>query len=295
MKKYAIYIMLSLVSLAFLSSCEDDTMKDYVSKDVVEAFLLVDEPIENIMVMKSQEIFKEYKQEDAIIRNAQVIIKGDNQVFNLTISPSGVKGYYNPDKSYLVKPNTEYKLEVVLNDGKVLYGKTITPDRTEWVTRPSEFVQFPNDLDDARNWKDSIAWKAVKGVDFYYLNMVCADTLNYGSYLNPATNEKNEKVDNYLKDDDLKELSINPIYSNNRAVIPWNFFLWYGKQVFTVYAMDKNMEKWYWQSFQTKSIKNAYNTIQNGYGCFGSASIARDTFVLLKGNPKVTKPTKFNK
>lgn len=287
--KKKIYILLALITLGFgLNSCEDDVLKDYVPKAVIESYLIVGQPIENIIVMKSQPVFSTFNYEKALIRDAKVIVKGDGKVFDLIIDNTGEKGYYAEDKSYLVQPNTEYELEVVLNDGTVMTGKTKTPTEIAWTLRPKQNIQYPVDTTKLHA-TDSISWTKAEGLSFYMANIKCLDTLYYGKYLSPATNELNRRVYNMVTvhsdGEEFKEISESPFLANNQTSVVWNAFRWFGKHSVSIYAIDENMIQWYLQRFQFREFDERLNSIENGYGCFGSASMITDTFFLVKNQP----------
>ncbi len=284
--KNAINSLILLVALVFaLTSCEDDVLKDYVPRNMVEAYLIVDHPIENVKVLKSQQVFGKFDYNKALIRDAQVFVKGDGQVIELKIDQTGVTGYYDPAKQYLIKPNTEYTLEIILSDKTVMTAKTITPGKTEWTKEAKDQIQYPKDTLKLKA-SEMIQWKRVTGVDFYIGNIKCLDTLNYGKYLTPATEELNRRCYNFTTDhqdgEEFKEISMTVFLANNESSVVWNAFKWFGKHSVTIYAPDDNMIRWFIQSYQMREFDSRLNSINNGYGCFGSASMVTDTFFLVK-------------
>ena len=195
--KNAINSLIILVAMVFaLTSCEDDVVKDYVPRNMVEAYLIVDSPIENVKVIKSQQVFGKFDYSKALIRDAQVFIKGDGQVIELKIDATGTNGYYDPNGEYKIKPNTAYTLEVILSDKTVMTAKTITPGKTEWTKEAKDQIQYPKDTLKLKA-SEMIQWKRVPGIDFYIGNIKCLDTLNYGKYLTPATEEMNRRCYNF--------------------------------------------------------------------------------------------------
>lgn len=278
--------MFVLILISFIiafSGCEDSASTDYTSDVIIEGFLLVDQPIDNITVMMSQPINSNFNYSKSLIRDAKVRIIGDNQVFNLVIDPVGERGYYNPDNNYLVKPHTEYKLEVEIN-GKVVTGKTITPNRVSWVNRTPKIIQYPKDtlkLPSTYN----ISWTKVDTTFNYIIQIKCLDTLNYGKYLLPATNEMNRRAYNMnTKDHDgpFHEMSMKFMISNTETSVVWFGFIWFGLHEVTLYSPDENMAKWFLQQTQVNQYEPLLNSLDNGKGCFGSASCVKDTTFVLK-------------
>jgi hypothetical protein len=286
MKKIILYINLILI-VSFINSCEDPVPNDYTPDNIVEAILIVDEPIQNITVMRSQPLDIKFNYDSSMIKDANVVITGDGQDFVLKYRTreDGKIGYYFADTNYKVKPQIEYKLKITLNDGKVITGSTVTPSRTEWSFPPKDFYQFPLDTIKLPA-TDSIGWKKVPSFEFYLVSIKNLDTLNYGSYLTPATGEMNRRIDNGFRSERFfrETAVINPI-PNVRTSVVWNVFKWYGKHELAIYVPDFNLLRWYLQA-QTKGEADPLLTsVKGGIGYFGSASIIRHNFFLLKNQP----------
>lgn len=268
----------------FINSCEDAAPTDYVQEKFVEAFLMVNEPIDNIIVMNSQPVQNKFDYEKAIIRDAEVTITGDGKIFNLVINAVGDSGYYNPDRTYLVKPNTKYDLNIKLKDGKVISGSTITPSDINWTDTVGYEIQYPKDslkLPD----RYYISWSPVKEAKFYLISVIPLDTLNYGKYLNPATDELNRRVYNSFANDSEEyyyERSTYPLIANTQTSVVWAAFKWFGKHQVNVMVPDNNFLMWYLQNTQQGQMNKLLSSVDGAYGVFGSASIARREMFLLK-------------
>jgi len=144
------YLILTLLFGAFLLiSCEDPVPNDYIPINLIEALLIVDKPIDNIRITRSLPINQEYYYEDAVIKDAECYIFEGNIGFKLSFRNAEVAQemvYYYDNPYYLVKPNTEYKLRVILANGDTITGTTITPNNeVSWIKQIEPQIQYPFD------------------------------------------------------------------------------------------------------------------------------------------------------
>jgi hypothetical protein len=272
-----------------LNSCGNPVPIDYIPQTFVQGALIVGQPINNILVMNTQSLTDTFIYNNGLIKNATVKISGDGKEFLLSYSDNSPIGYYNSDQTYLIKPETKYKLEIWLSDSSYMWSETTTPATTGWIRRSNHNVQYPldslNPLPD-----DTIEWKSVNGVLTYLIEVRCLDTLNYGKYLSPPTMEPNRRV--YRKNmDDQRYLEItswNLIPKNSTPVFFTQVFSfkWFGLEEISIYAPDNNYLKWFVQQIVSRQYDSQANSINGkGFGVFGSVSAARDTIFLLKNQP----------
>ncbi len=285
-------IFISFIAVIFIA-CEDPAPTDYTPDIVVEGLLIVDEPIRNITVIRTQPLADSFSYDKSLISNAIVKIKTEGKEFLLDYNPPGndkKPGYYYSDESYVVKSNQLYELEVIV-DGKVMNGTTFTPARTEWVRAPKTFIQYPIDSLKLPP-TDSIEWRKAEKADFYLISISCLDSSGYGEYLNPPTNEKNRRIERPFRNDRAyRELtSFVPIpaardTSSTSTPIVWSVFKFFGKHQVSIYVPDFNFLRWFAQAQARGQVEPILQSINNGFGYFGSASIIRDTSILLKNQP----------
>ncbi|MFH1052548.1 MAG: hypothetical protein V1779_16640 [bacterium] len=283
MKKF--YKILILTIFVFsLFSCEDPIPNDYIEEKFVEAVLIVGEPIQNIVVMRTQSLSEVYNYDSSLVRDAIVKISDGENNFNLVFRNSS---YYYPDTNYKVKPETIYELTVNCPDNKILKGTTTTPKVFNWVIPPKKLMYFPSK-------QDSITLPRVDSLDFewelvtifYMISVKCLDTLDYGKYLQPATSELNRRISKRFSNDlRYRELAIWTFIPSNKTPVLWNYFKWYGQHEVAVWNPDKNFLNWGLQYFVDSSYNPRLNSIEGGIGVFGSASVIRDTTFLVKNQP----------
>lgn len=273
-----------------LNSCSDTDLAEYKPETVVEAYLIVNESIENVRVMKTQPLTSRFNFDNYNMKNATVQIIGDGQTFDLQYDNENHTGYFYADKEYKVKPNTEYSLNIKMADGTIITGKTMTPEQTKWNKKLPSKMQFP--IDSTKQvGKDILSWDKANMASNYYLTVTCMDTLGYGKYLDPPTDELNRRTctiaNKFGKNSkkDFNEYVTTVFLRSNSAPVIWSLFRWYGKHSLSVYALDANMKKWMLQNHNQKDLDERLTTINNAIGCFGSASVIRDTVFIIKNQP----------
>lgn len=281
--------MLIMLLMHLLTSCEDAPPTEYVPEHYVEAFILVGEPIAGIRVYLTQPTTSKYSDSIAVIRDADIRIIDDKDTMKLAFRENPGMGYFYPDTNYKVKPNTDYKLRVTLKDGKIITGQTKTLGTVNWINEPKDYMYFPKDTLNPKAI-DSIAikWSKVPGIVFYILNVRCLDTLNYGKYLTPATDEMNRRTFNiFYRDNDktYRELSSINFVGDSTTPVVWMAFKWFGKQEVTVYAPDNNYLKWFKNQMFSQYHDPLMNSVTNAIGVFGSASVVRKQCFLVKNQP----------
>lgn len=283
-----LFFLLPLI--AVINGCEDPIpTDDYIRRPFVQAFLIVDEPIERILLSYSQPINVEYHHNNSVIKDANITLYTTTDTLNLMYRDSDIGGeYYFPDTSVTVKPATQYFLKVHLKDGTELTASTTTPQRIHYTKSPKEILQFPADTNKLTMEDTSlyIKWTSEPQTKEYLIRITCLDTLNYGKYLTPATTESNYRRTR-LFDSEFDPRTDNPteygFITTTTVPTVWNAFKWFGPHEIVVYAADRNFVEWFKMSFTGNSFDFLKSNIKgNGIGVFGSASQAFATTLLLK-------------
>lgn len=274
----------------FAAGCEDSPPNSYTQEYVVQSVLIVDSPITGVIVQRSLPVTDTFSMKNAIVRDADVSItdsSGREFVLQFRDGGSYFGDYAFPDTTVKIQPNTVYKLRVRMKDGKTLTGETRTPKRFSWIVPPRQVLQFPQDTLNLPS-PDSLklVWTAESGSSEYLIRVTCLDTLGYGKYLTPQTDELNRRRKRFFDNED------DPFYYNRterygfvqttdvRTV--WTAFKWYGRNTVSVLAGDANLIRWYKLYFQNGNQYDPYlGSIKGGIGMFGSASqVSQETFIL---------------
>jgi hypothetical protein len=281
-------LIIGVFSIFIFSACEDAIPSDYIEAKFVEAYLIVDEPIINIVLMNTQPVNQKFEYNNSLIRNAEVKIIGDGKEFILSIDTAGEKGYFYSDSTYLVKPNTQYKLEIrIPGYTDVITSETTTPSRFKYIKTSGEFLYYPKDsvkLPALDSFK--LEWEKVPNINFFLIDIRCLDTIEYGKYLLPPTEEKNRRIERPWNQDEMyREISNYGLIPNTKTPVVWLSFKWFGKHEFSVFAPDWNYLRWFIQNYTKNQYDPKLSNMKNAMGVFGSASAARDTFFLVKNQP----------
>ncbi len=286
MKKYIISSLLVLLSIIFIS-CEDTAPTEYKQNFVVEGLLIVGEPIGNIKILETQSLRDSFVYDNSIVRNAKVTITSGGKSYELEFD-TVKQSYVYADKNELVKELTEYQLKIELKDGKVFTGRTFTPKTFEWIKDAPDYMQYPQDTINLPSDYD-VSWTKADTTKFYVLRIVPLDTLNYGKYLNPQTEELNRRImRSWIRKPEFyfRELTNWTFLPTTEVPVVWNSFKWFGINEVTVFAPDANFLNWTLQTFFTQELVDLLSSIDGGaYGYFGSATMIKDTSFVLKNQP----------
>ncbi|MCE7933242.1 MAG: DUF4249 family protein [Chlorobi bacterium CHB2] len=287
-----IAIAAAVVALLFSATgCEDLPPDAYIPQYALEGYLLVDKPITNISLTRSQSVTDTFKFDKGGVPNADVKIITGGNVYQLQYrNDNRSGGYFYPDTTVRVQPNTTYKIEVRTADGSLLTAQTITPERIAWITPPKSSLQYPVDTLSLPS-PDSLKlrWTIAPNVVEYLISIRCDDTLEYGKYLEPSTGERNRRIErSYEKNVPLyNDVSRWGFLLHNETPTVWAGFKWFGRHTVTVYAANDPMARWYKLTHfgANPTFDPLYSNVSGGVGVFGAASIAESKVFVTKNQP----------
>jgi hypothetical protein len=289
--KFAVKVLIVVLSFVFLISCEDEPPNIYTQRYYVEGYLYVDHSPSGIKVFNTQPIGDVYDPDKAMVKDADVKIKDANgNVYDLVYRDGDEPGYYYPGEDLIVEKQKKYKLEVNTLDGKYMWAETTTPDTISWIKPPKEVIYYPKE-DGNLNEVDSleIQWTPAENTNFYLLYTISRDTLEYGKYLNPPTDEPNRRIKNLFSDrggssDYYKNVTFMTIIANTKTPTVWLAFKWFGPHYVDILVPDFNLLKWFVQTNWSASVYDPLsNSIQgDGFGVFGSAYRISQEMMLMK-------------
>ena len=288
------YQLLSLMAIMlFICSCADSPPVDYQPQNYVEAYLIVDKPITGVKLMITQPVNDSFSLAGSIIRDADVYIKYNGNTLKLKIAPTGKDGYYYPDSTVLVLPETIYNLEIHLNDLKhtVITAIDTTPARISWTNEPPDTLYFPMDSINFSNGTDrKMIWTATKNLYPFFLKTECLDTMEYGKYINGDTTEKNRRCfrphynmssPNYTE----RTTWVSFLFNHETKILWLQQFKWFGLHEITIQAPDYNYSLWMIQYTRQSEYNPLLGNIKNGIGTFSSASQITKKVFLMKNIP----------
>lgn len=286
------FIAIMLMFAMSFNACEDAAPTDYIPKPFVEGYLIVGKPIEGIMVYMTQPTNVVYNRGISTVKDAQVTVTVDDQVYTLQYKDGETPGYAFGAKSVLVLPNKKYKLNIIMKDGSIVSGETLTPGTMEWIREPKPMFHYPQDtMKLPRIDSLDIEWTKVPDRSFYLVRVKALDTLEYGKYLAQPSNEMNRRTYSILeKMDDgtfYKNLTGWGFIANTQSPTVWMSFKWFGKHTVAMYCPDDNMMNWFINiGFNHSSISNNnLKSIVGGEGVFGSASMIEKEVFMFKNQP----------
>jgi hypothetical protein len=285
----SLYLALVLAVL-ILPACEDEPPSDYIPVPYLEGYLEVGEPIRNIIVGISQPITSPFDYSSMMVKDAQVVISAAGRDYDLQYREiDNVGSYYFPDTTVVVQPETKYSIRVRMPDGATMSAETVTPQRISWVIPPRDVLQYPQDTTVLVS-PDSLRISWTKGNSPEYLVRArVLDTLRYGWYLQPPTEEINERTNNIpFEDPDDPQFYTSVRWGfvqSNQAPTVWAAFRWYGRNEVAILATDKAMNDWFkatqWGG-RSVEYRPEYSNVVGGVGVFGSASVITKEVFLLK-------------
>ena len=298
-KKLTLILTLTLIVIG-MNSCEDASPNQFLEQTIVQGYLLVDKPINGILISRTTPIDQKIDNLASQIKDAKVQIYYMNpttnktDTINLQFKDTDEIGYFNPEQNTKVLPNTLYNLKVQLTNGNIITGQTLTPIRFNWVKQSDYKIYYPKDtLKLPRNPEYDISWTKESKVNFYFLRTLCHDTLEYGKYFEtPEPDNKNRRCYNLMSQ--MNEEQKHSYYKNatnwnllGDSITPfvWMAFKWFGKHEIIILAPDYPMLKGYVQNMMKNQYDPNLSNIKGGNGHFGSASAIKDTFMLLKNLP----------
>ena len=294
--------ILILFAIHILSSCGNPVPDDYIETILLEALLIVDNPIKDIRLTRTLPLTEEYYYGNALIKNASIFIyEGENEIKLKFIEydSANIKksGYYYDDTNYLVKPNTKYKLKAILSNGKEITGSTTTPHKIEWTKKMADIIPYPDDTLNLPAYEGAQSkWtKNDNKNSIFIYSVTCLDTLHYGKYLDIPTDDSNRRIrirnhsNNNNQTQRPAEVTINSASILPKATLNWNFCRWFGSHSLKIYVPDKNYEQWFMYYLMLPNFNIKSYSVEGAIGYFGSAAMIEDTFFLRKNKQMESK------
>lgn len=291
-------LLLALVFTAGLIvvGCEDPVPTDYKEEIMLEGLLLVGEPLEDVRVLRTLPVTDTFSFARAALPEAKIFVTADGLDVPMAYVTDQRGGTWRAaDTSYRVLPNTTYSVLVEAR-GKTLTATTRTPSTFEWKTPPRAMIRFPHPDSLLTSVADSllVSWTPVANTELYIIGLTCLDTLGYGQYLDPQTDDTNVRTVRPKPDffdrsgtliaNERTTLGATP-FTTSQTV--WGVFRWYGQHELRVYAPDKAFLEWFYLvgGGRRSSYDYRLGNINGGLGVWGSASVIKQRSFLIKYAP----------
>ena len=271
---------------------------------VVDALLLVDQPLPELYVRRSLAADIAYDRGATGVADARVRILQGDRVFEYAPDAEDPGRYLPPPDPPRVEPRTEYQLEVEVG-GQRLWGRTTTPDRLrvrkavliDWETGEvmrtlKSFAEAGDGVFEAP--ENQLLY--LEGVLEIHLEAAEAAGYQAGIFsLDESPEKVNEDLDEFYDDDEDPSRNESPPLAVTEGVVRWPWFAVYytGRSIVKVYALDQN---WFdyarTNADQQQQGGNAGGlagdnferplfSVEGGLGLFGSASADSVGFVVV--------------
>jgi len=259
----AIIALAAWAALALFGGCaaNRDTSELFdpsaVGTLVVDAVLIVDQPMPTLFVRTILAPDVPYDPVAAAVRGAQVVIRQGSAEYvyeEESLGSAQVGSYRPPGGAPLVAPNATYELDVVVPDGRRVTARTTTPDRfhvADWVLLDENTLALQRNFRTFEELGDSV-YAAPENQAVYLdglLEARFAPGPNLKRYhvgilsLDPGSDYVIEG--DFLEDEDFEDFDregSSPALeaSDGFVRLPWLAIYFAGRHKIKVYAIDQN-------------------------------------------------------
>lgn len=293
MKKLIKYFSLFTL-LLFNISCEDDLNPFVKGDDVFILNCVLKNDRSNQTAFLSKNYFvdnfspksdtNDHSLKDAYIRifyDDSVKIFSDTLLQKNENSNQKVTSYFN--NNFLTKPNTEYELEAILNDGRRLKAVTKTPNKVSFLFSSDDLIPPVNKNDVAVYWEsaDDQLYSAARFLFVYFKNengkqvryekevprAYVLENSRYVPYFPEPSYAKTIRVEMDAFNRALNEISEGDPDKSNYTILAF---------ILEILVYDKNLTAYYasktelGEGFSITVNESDYSNITGGKGIFGS-------------------------
>ena len=270
---------------------------------VVDALLIVDEPLPDILVRHTQRPTATYSRDQAAVVDASVAVFKGETSFQYSAHPDSAGRYVAPPDAPIVLSETEYRLRVEVGD-EVVTAQTLTPpplqinqavllDESSLEAR-RHLVAFDDDIDayaapeNQLHYQDGLVELRIDRTDVEAYQLAIFSLDFDSDFVLEA---------DFLEQDDFAEFErfgASPALAvtDGRARLPWFAVVFGGRHLFKIYALDLN---WYdyirtspdendgpWTGgLAGDNFQRPIFNVDGGIGLFGSAAVDSVGFFVL--------------
>lgn len=304
------YVVLAVGCLMLLAGCEAERDPsslfgpDASGVLVVDALLIVDQPLPRVLVSETVNANVRYSERWAGVGDAEVVITQGGQTFLYSLGSSS-GSYMPPPNAPLVVPNTTYHLRVQ-SRGREATAQTITPgrldireaalldDETLEVIRPLKRYEDGNVEENRVVYQDGLLEMRFDPlpVSGYHIAIENLDPESDFVIYSDLIDDEDEQAE-------FERYGSSPAFEAADGIVrfPWFAVAYAGPHVIRIYAVDKN---WFdlirsVPEFYQDDEGNAFQPgglagdnferplfhVDGGIGIFGSASVDSVGFVVL--------------
>lgn len=271
---------------------------------LVDALLLVDQPLPPIYLRRTQDPDTPYSPLAAAVGGARIVLSTDGATYAYAADPDSLGRYLPPPDAADVQPQTTYGLRVE-TDADTLRAQTTTPPRLrlrEVVLLDEETLEPKRRLLTFAESGDAVYDAPENRLryldDLVEIRFEPIDAVAYQLALFSLDPASDFIIDaDFLDEDDIEEFerqgSSPPLdIDDGNARLPWFAVAWEGRHLFKVLAIDRN-----WFDYVRTNPEEAGGfaagglagdnferplfNVEGGIGLFGSASVDSVGFSVL--------------
>ena len=273
---------------------------------VVDAVLIVDQPLPDLFVRRTRSPRQTYTLESAAVTDARVVITSGSARYEYVPDPDSAGRYVPPEPAPAVAPETEYGL-VVVADGDVARAMTLTPGRLriaaahlldeETLEVRRSLALYGRGIDPLESPRNQLRY--LDGLLELEISNAPASAYQLALFSLDETSDFVIDAD-FLEADDYDDFgrqgaSPPVVVEDGRARLPWFAVAFAGPHVFRLYALDAN---WFdyvrtnpESGFQVgglagDSFERPQFNVEGGIGLFVSASVDSVGFSVLPRLPE---------
>jgi len=296
MKSLSTHLLLLLaVLLTGLTACDPYRQDDYREQYVVQAYMVVDQPMPMIRLTTTSPINNTYDVNAVAVSGAQLEIRKLNaQGAVIQTIPYRMKsaGWYEPlNLQTKVDPLSTYELRVRAGNAPEITAQTFTPDRIRVLNLNNSSITYQS----TEQFEVIVSYSAYPGRQNYYLFTV--------ETLDPDKAELTPFYADAIGEDERETVfknQSNIVFEGNYGLdpsrtaltlkLPWLGFAFYGPNRVTTHVLDDAM----YDFIRTKDVQlggstlspgeinNVITNVKNGIGIFGSYASASVDINILK-------------
>ncbi|MFC1525564.1 DUF4249 family protein [Candidatus Latescibacterota bacterium] len=273
---------------------------------VVDAVLIVDQPLPDLFLRRTQSPRQAYSLETAAVIDARVVIAQGTRQYEYAPDPDSAGRYVPLEAAAVVQPVTRYELEVEAG-GDFARAVTVTPGRlridgAHLLDEETLEVRRSLVLHDAEVDPFAVPENQVRYLDgLLELETNGIPAAGYQLALFSLDETSDFVIDaDFLEEDDYEDFERQgaspPLaVENGRARLPWFAVAFAGPHLFRLYALDQN-----WFDYVRTNPEDGFQpgglvgdqferpqfSIEGGIGLFGSASVDSLCFNILPRLPE---------
>lgn len=268
--------------------CELYTQDGYEEQFFVEAYLVANEPLSEVLVSKTSALGEETETSDTFVSGANVEIRqlnADSSVAEIYQYQEydGASGIYFPERSAVVKEKQLYQLSVQLPNGENIESYTTVPGNFKTVNELNDSYLYQGE----QQVKTVITPTSFPDRQGYYLFTASTQDTSKSNltpfYQDIVSDEYVNVAVYYMNSSSILYGTEHDENGNIILRMPWTTVAFYGENKIIVNAIDENLYD-FWRSYNEQTgvssvvpgeIQNLQYNVNGGIGIFGS--MATDT------------------